>query len=147
MEEFKALEQSENVKRFLENDFFTCYENREKRYIICSCKQSYIPVEKFVESFTEIGKVIIQHNIEKFIFDKRALRAFHQPTMEWYFVEWKQKLLSKGLTKHRKILPKEEWFKKCVEAGKASIMKDYPNLPIESFNIEYYSSIMDCIKN
>lgn len=136
-----------DLELIIENENFNCYLDLEHKCIICEAKVSYIPVENFINTFNNITDYIEKHAITKFIFDKRALRAFHQPTMEWYFVEWKKKLMQLGLTQHRKILPQEKWFQKCVEAGRESIMKDNPNFPIHQIDIQYFQSIKECIDN
>jgi len=65
--------------------------NRTRKIIICELLADYVPIEDFKEAFLEIGELVKTGGFEKFIFDKRALRAFHQPTMEWYFIHWKKR--------------------------------------------------------
>ena len=130
----------------MQNEFFKCSRDEEDDFLICETRTTYLPVEEFVEFFESMTPLIKQHRIKKFIFDKRSLRAFHQPTMEWYFVEWKQKLIDFGLTVHRKILPDECWFQKAVEAGRSSIEKSHLEFPFDKLDIQYFDSIEDCIR-
>jgi hypothetical protein len=106
-----------------------------------------VSIEVFQSSFLECSKIIADQGIRKFIFDKRSLRAFHQPSMEWYFVVWKQEMYHKwDLRQHRKILPVESWFQKCVEAGRSQIEQKYPNHIFNDLDIRYTSSIDEALR-
>ena len=75
--------------------------NPDKGIVICELLADYIPIEDFKETFNQIGEKVKAGKYEKFIFDKRSLRAFHQPTMEWYFIHWKKDMLAYGVKTHR----------------------------------------------
>lgn len=124
-------------------DFADVYHN--EAIFLCVAKSPYMPIEAFRATFDKITEEIEKlGKIEKFIFDKRALRSFHQPSMEWYFTDWKMDLYNKfGLTKHRKILPNEKWFHKCVEAGKHQIYEDHPDLDFTLLDVQYFDSISE----
>jgi len=134
-------------------DFDLAFETRyakvlvsaSKRMIICELLVDYIPMEDFISIFQRIGEVVKAGFYEKFIFDKRSLRAFHQPTMEWYFIHWKKEMLEYGVTKHRKILPAEKWFEKMVQIAKAQILQNYPDNIIEKLDIQYCDTIEEAI--
>ncbi len=111
--------------------------NRSRKTIICELLTDYVPIEDFKEAFLEIGELVKTGGFEKFIFDKRALRAFHQPTMEWYFIHWKKEMLGYGVKTHRKILPEEKWFEKMVQIAKAQILTQYPDNIIDQLDIAY----------
>lgn len=119
--------------------------NLEKRIIICELLADYIPIEDFKETFAQIGTIVETGDFEKFIFDKRSLRAFHQPTMEWYFIHWKKEMLGFGLKTHRKILPAEKWFEKMVQIAKQQILETYPDNIIDQLDIQYCDSIEEAI--
>jgi len=121
------------------------YANHKKGMIICELMTDYIPIDDFKEVFNEISRIVENGKFEKFIFDKRSLRAFHQPTMEWYFLNWKNKMLEFGLSKHRKILPEEKWFEKMVMIAKDQIIKNNPDNIIHLLDIKYCESIEEAI--
>ena len=135
-------------------DFELAYEERyarvlvsaEKKIVICELPADYIPIEDFKEAFGQIGKIVKGGSFEKFIFDKRSLRAFHQPTMEWYFIHWKKDMLAYGLKTHRKILPAEKWFEKMVQIAKQQILETYPDNIIDQLDIQYCDTIEEAIK-
>lgn len=134
-------------------DFEIAFEERyarvlvsvEKKIIICELLADYIPIEDFQSVFLQIGEIVKAGDFEKFIFDKRSLRAFHQPTMEWYFIHWKKDMLEFGLKTHRKILPAEKWFEKMVQIAKDQILQNYPDNIIDQLDIKYCDSIEEAI--
>lgn len=108
---------------------------------------TYIPIEQFKNAFEELGLLVKSNNIEKLIFDKRSLAVFHQPSMEWYFIEWKEKMFDLGLKIHRKILPNNEVFKHSVKIGRAKIKSIFPDGKYNLMDIAYSESIEDAIEN
>lgn len=136
-----------NYKLAIEKDYGKVFLLPDEKILILELTKEYVPIEEFREIFTETIPLVKEHKIEKFIFDKQNLRVFHQPSMEWYFVEWKKELYELGLIKHRKILPKDQpAFKMAVEAGRAKILAEYPNLIIDKLDIQYKDSIEEAIK-
>lgn len=119
--------------------------NRELKIVICQLTADYIPIEDFKDTFLQIGEIVKSGDFRKFIFDKRSLRAFHQPTMEWYFIHWKKDMLAYGVTIHRKILPDEKWFEKMVQIAKDQILQNYPDHIIDQLDIKYCDSIEEAI--
>ncbi|WP_373492872.1 hypothetical protein [Aquiflexum sp.] len=134
-----------NFELMFEIKYAKVFANQEKGMIICELLTDYIPIDDFKEVFNEISKIVENGKYEKFIFDKRSLRAFHQPSMEWYFLNWKNKMLELGLYKHRKILPEEKWFEKMVMIAKEQIIKNNPDNIIHLLDIKYCNSIEEAI--
>ena len=136
-----------NYKTLISKDFGTVYHLPEKQILICELNKSYVPIEEFKEIFSETVPLIKKLSIKKFIFDKQNLRVFHQPSMEWYFVEWKQEIYKLGMSVHRKILPKNQpAFKLAVEAGHEEIAKKYTDTIIPKLDIKYKESIEKAIE-
>lgn len=135
-----------DLKTITENNYAKTYLDKDLSLILMEVKAPYIPIETFMALFNELSPLIKQHGIKKFIFDKRKMTTFHQPSMEWYFIEWKQKMYEYGLSVHRKILPDADWFAKCVEAGRAQILKDYPDNIIHKLDIRYCKSVAEAIE-
>ncbi|MBI1288964.1 MAG: hypothetical protein GC178_15460 [Flavobacteriales bacterium] len=103
----------------------------------------YIPMDEFMSGFNKATEMIKDEGLKNLIFDKRALRAFHQPSMEWYFVQWKPKVRDLGLKNHFKILPEEDWFRSCVEAGKNEIRQRYPENLLSGITITYTETVAE----
>jgi hypothetical protein len=112
---------------------------------VVQATSNYIPIEQFKEIFNFIGKLVTQEGIKKLVFDKRELTVFHQPSMEWYFVEWKEQMFDKGLTVHRKILPADPVFRQSVKIGREKINKTYPKGKFHTMDISYSESLEDAI--
>ncbi|WP_246255564.1 hypothetical protein [Cyclobacterium plantarum] len=113
--------------------------------IVCELLVDYVPIEDFKETFHKISAIIRKGKFHKFIFDKRALRAFHQPSMEWYFLDWKKEMYAEGITVHRKILPPEKWFEKMVMIAKKEILEKNPGNIIDNLDIKYCDSLEEAI--
>ncbi|MBC8111063.1 MAG: hypothetical protein H7Y04_08400 [Verrucomicrobia bacterium] len=114
--------------------------------LLVAATATYIPIDQFKVIFHEIGKIVEKDKITKLIFDKRQLTVFHQPSMEWYFVEWKEKMFDLGLTKHVKILPDDEIFRQSVKIGRNKINETFPNGKFHQMDILYAESIEQAIK-
>lgn len=125
--------------------FSRIYYNEDLKTIICELKAEYVPIEHFKDTFYKISELVEAGNNHKFIFDKRSLRAFHQPSMEWYFVVWKKEMYEKGLKIHRKILPPEPWFRKSVAIAKEQISREHHELIIDKLDIRYCETIEEAI--
>lgn len=106
---------------------------------------TYIPIEQFKEAFQFIGELVVREKITKLVFDKRKLTVFHQPSMEWYFTEWKEKMFAHGLNRHRKILPKDEVFRQSVKIGRDKINKANPNGKFHQMDIGYAETLEEAI--
>ncbi|MCS7004611.1 MAG: hypothetical protein NZM38_04715 [Cytophagales bacterium] len=132
----------------VEKDYGKLFILPEKSIIICELTKQYVPIEEFREIFSLAIPLIEKYQIKKFIFDKQNLRVFHQPSMEWYFIHWKQEVYKKGLSIHRKILPKNQpVFEAAVAAGRAKIQAEYPNTIIHLLDIKYSNSIEEAIES
>lgn len=102
---------------------------------------TYIPIEAFKEVFNSMGNFVVKRKLTTLIFDKRSLKVFHQPSMEWYFVEWKSEMAVHGLVNHFKILPDDLVFCQSVKLGREQINKKYPTAKFRELNIQYATSV------
>lgn len=113
---------------------------------VIEATRSYIPIEQFKEIFLTTGKLVKEKKLTRLIFDKRELSVFHQPSMEWYFVEWKEKMFELGLKTHIKILPNDEVFRQSVEIGRDKINKSNPNGKFHIMDIRYAETLDEAIR-
>lgn len=137
-------EHIENQELLFENAFGEVYKVCEKVALV-KAKGAYIPIEDFKEIFMEAGEAVSKHGFEKLIFDKRNLKVFHQPSMVWYFVHWKEIMFELGLKTHRKILPKDPVFRECVKLGRENLEKEYPDAKFHQMDIQYRFSVEEAI--
>lgn len=96
--------------------------------------------------FEDSIDIIKSHGLQKTVFDKRALKVFHQPSMTWYFTEWKEKQYALGVTKHIKILPNDFVFKNSDKIGRAKIDADFPNAKYHRTEILYRENIFEALE-
>jgi hypothetical protein len=114
---------------------------------VVEATSSYIPIEQFREIFTHVGDLVKVFGITKLVFDKRKLTVFHQPSMEWYFVDWKEKMFDLGLKQHRKILPDDNIFRESVKIGRERINRAYPDGKFHQMDIRYAATLEEAIGN
>lgn len=132
---------SESMDLFYQNESTILYFNARLKIGMCEVIAPYIPMAQFMDVFNRATEMIREHGLRHFIFDKRSLRTFHQPSMEWYFVEWKPVVRDMGMADHFKILPNEPWFHRCVEAGRNDILKSYPEGLLDGISVRYVDTV------
>lgn len=113
--------------------------------LLVTATATYIPIDQFKSIFNEIAHWVQRYNIQKLIFDKRQLTVFHQPSMEWYFVDWKERMFNVGLTRHVKILPRDEVFRQSVKIGRNKINEAFPNGKFHTMEILYAETLEEAI--
>ena len=121
--------------------YSSLYYNANLELVLCIADVEYIPIENFKSIFLAISELIEKYAVKHLLFDKRNLRTFHQPSMEWYFAIWKPLMKDKGLVNHYKILPDLEWFVQAVNAGKHEILKKYTANILNGIRITYVDTI------
>ncbi len=128
------------------NEYATGYSSPEKKIIACVLNKDYIPITRFKEVFEMLGDEIKSGSYEKFVFDKTKLRTFHQPSMKWYFTEWKTEMINYGVSKHFKVLPELDYFKKAVEAARKPLLAKFPKEILSKLRIEYFETIEEAVE-
>lgn len=113
---------------------------------VVTATSRYIPMSEFQEIFNFVGELVEKEKITKLVFDKTALTLFHQPSMEWYFTVWKEKMYDLGLKVHRKVLPDDEVFRQSVAAGRKFIESKYPNGKYHVMDIQYAATLKEAIE-
>lgn len=115
--------------------------------LVVAATGSYITIEEFKSIFNYIGTLVKENKFKKLVFDKTKLNVFHQPSMEWYFVEWKEQMFELGLKTHRKILPADKVFIQSVKIGREQIAEKYPKGKFHEMDIQYSESLNEAIKS
>ena len=113
--------------------------------VVIEATNTYLPIGEFKKVFGKAEQVIQKQAIQKTVFDKRKLTVFHQPSMEWYFVTWKESLFDLGTRTHRKLLPDDFAFRQSVKIGRAKIRTKYPELRTDQMDIQYTESLEEAI--
>jgi hypothetical protein len=135
----------EGFTKVFESEFARCYVAPERGIVLCNMKVGYVPILNFKETFHVLAEEVMKGGFTKFVFDKSSLKTFHQPSMKWYFTEWKTKMLEYGLHKHFKVLPEIDWFKKSVEAARKPLLKQFPDEVLSKLRIEYFDTVQQAI--
>lgn len=116
-----------------------------KPVAVIEATSNYIPIEEFQDLFNKAGEIIKENGVTKLVFDKRKLTVFHQPSMEWYFTDWKEHMFDAGLKTHRKILPNNTVFQESVRIGREKIDDENPNLRYHKMDIQYKNTLQEAI--
>ncbi len=119
----------------------TIYYNPASAIALVVTMVNFIPMEQFKATFEKVYEAVEKHQLRQVIFDKRSLTIFHQPSMEWYYTEWKARLYNKqGVSMHGKILPKDEPFRQSVHNARKKILQNTPSAELQLLNITYYEN-------
>jgi hypothetical protein len=138
-------QQNRDTEILWEDEFTLIADCMSKSMGIAQAKKEYIPIENFKTAFSKAKELTEQKEWNSFLFDKSKLNVFHQPSMEWYYTEWKQDLIKLGLSTHYKILPREAWFKASVEAGIKDIKSKYTEVDFSAFTVKYIDSLEEVL--
>lgn len=134
--QLKLISNSKSTSIFIDN---------YSKSLIIKSTGNYIPIEEFKEVFNSTVLICKENSLIKTIFDKRSLKVFHQLSMEWYFIEWKDMLFNVGIKKHIKILPDDFVFKSSVKIGREKIDENYPKAKYHQTNIIYAKNIEEAL--
>jgi hypothetical protein len=117
----------------------------DKQTVVLKILTAYVPIENFKEAMYQIEDFAEQNPVKKMILDKSPLRIFHQPSMEWYHVVWKENMYKKGLSVYRKILPDDKLFEESVKIGRERIIKENPGFNINKYDIQYCKNLQEAL--
>lgn len=122
------------------------YLENQGNILIVEAIRSYILIEEFQKIFDKVNELITQYQVTKLVFDKRKLKVFHQPSMEWYFISWKDEAYNIGLRTIRKILPDDQVFRQSVKIGVSKIKTENPEAKFNLMDIQYSETLEDALK-
>lgn len=134
------------LRHYYESESALVSYNPEKGIALCETTASFLPIGEFKVLFTKISELVNRERINKFIFDKRSLRTFHQPSMEWYYLVWKEEMYFAGLRVHRKLLPEDKIFRECVRLGHEKINREHPSNISHLLDIRYVESLDEAFR-
>ncbi|MBC7920417.1 MAG: hypothetical protein H7Z75_04935 [Ferruginibacter sp.] len=130
---------------YFENQYFAVSHLRAENAVFCRVKTSYVPMMDFQVAFNHIGELVEREKIGRMIFDKSNLITFHQPSMEWYHVHWKERMYQHGLKTYWKVLPKNDFFVQSVKIGRDKIRKNNPSFDFDKYDIRYFDRLEDAL--
>lgn len=133
---------------FQKNPLAEIHYHKDLQLAIVITIANFVPFQDFKALFVQVGEVVEKHSLRKILFDKRSLTIFHQPSMEWYYLEWKVQMLHhQGIREHGKILPKDDLFRKSVEKAREKIFIDNPTHPVHELKFAYFEDFQEALEN
>jgi hypothetical protein len=135
------------VRRFQKADVCTIAAHPDK--VVVRAMAPYIPLRMFQEIFAHVAGMeqVRAGQVTTVVFDKRKLMYFHQPSMEWYFLDWKATMSTYGVTRHRKLLPVYAAFRAAAGLGREAIFRDYPAATFQQLDIRYAESLREALES
>lgn len=132
-------------ERFTErygDEYGKVYTCNDSNILLCELLQPYIPIDHFMNLLKQQMTLMEMYGCDKFIIDGRAIRGFHQPSMEWFYLTWKVEAYKRfGLEKHRQLFTDEEWFLKCIDAAQDQIKRKDPGSIVHTLDLKRCESL------
>ncbi len=142
-----TITQPEGLLKIADAKVASLYYAAHQQAVVIVTKVEYISMDQFRELFSSVTSLIHIKRVQKLIFDKRSMKVFHQPSMEWYYTDWKTKMLANyGLRNHYKLLPNDMLFRKSVDIGRAKIQNAAPEGSLlKELNIRYFETLEEAL--
>ena len=148
MEVIKLEDLNYKFQLHYETRYTKIFSESECKVILIQVVNHFIPIDEFKKIFNNSTEIIKSEKLNKVVFDKRKMNVFHQPSMEWYFIEWKAELAEKyQVVTHRKILPEDNLFIQSVKIARKKLDETYPDAKYKKLDIQYMESLEEAIKN
>lgn len=111
-------------------------------------KANFIPMKSFQLLFNQVKELAAEQTVARVLFDKRSLTIFHQPSMEWYYLQWKDYMIKEySLLEHGKILPKDDLFRQSVKQAREKIFSNNPLHGISRIDLLYFESLAEALQH
>ncbi len=113
--------------------------------IVVKATSAHIPKTHFQEMFIAIGQLISGAGYKKLICDLSNIQFYHEPTFDWYFMVWKERMFYLGLRTHRIILPLNDLIRDGVELSRQRSCEAFPGEKYWQLDIQYAESVDEAI--
>ncbi len=114
---------------------------------IVSIHGAFIPMTDYQQTLEKLGELVRQEKVHKLIVDAQQLVAYHQPSVEWSFLNWKREMRNHGLTSYRYVLPNGGEYRKNLENGIRKIRRDHPNMEVlDRMDLTYCHSLEEAVE-
>ena len=114
---------------------------------IVSIHGAYIPMTDYQQTLEKLGELVKQEKVQKLIVDARQLVAYHQPSVEWSFLNWKQEMRTHGLNSYRYVLPNTGEYRRNLEHGIQKIRREHPNTDVlDRMDMAYCRSLEEAVE-
>lgn len=113
--------------------------------IVIKATSAHIPKTQFQEMFIAIGQLISKGGYKKLICDLSNIHFYHEPTFDWYFMVWKERMFYHGLRTHRIILPLNDLIRDGVELARQRSYEVFPGGKYWQLDLQYAESIDEAV--
>jgi hypothetical protein len=119
--------------------------NTELKLLLCTATAAYIPMAEFMDVFEKAGEIIKREHITRCVYDERNLVAFHQPSMEWFYLVWMERMYKQGLSAYRRLPPDDKYFEQQMNRARKKILQENPWFNFEKYDILYCKTLEEAI--
>lgn len=114
---------------------------------IVSIHGAFIPMTDYQQTLEKLGELVRQEKVQKLIVDARQLLAYHQPSVEWSFLNWKRQMHEHGLNRYRYILSSTGEYRKNLENGLQKIRREHPEPTVlDQMDLAYCQSLEEAVE-
>jgi hypothetical protein len=113
--------------------------------IVIKATSGHIPKTQFQEMFIAIGQLISKEGYNKLVCDLSNIQFYHEPTFDWYFMVWKERMFYYGLRTHRIILPLNDLIRDGVELARQRAYEAFPGEKYWQPDLQYAESIDEAV--
>jgi len=107
---------------------------------------AFIPLTDYQDTLEKLGELVEQEKVHKMIVDAQQLVAYHQPSVEWSFLNWKQEMQSHGLKSYRYVLSDSGEYRKMLENGLSKIRREHPETQLDRMDVAYCRSMEEAVE-
>ncbi len=114
---------------------------------IVSIHGAFIPMTDYQQTLEKLGELVKQEKVQKLIVDARQLLAYHQPSLEWSFLNWKREMQRHGLMRYRYVLANTGDYRRNMENGILKMRREHPETELlDRMDLAYCRSVEEAVE-
>lgn len=128
------------------DQYTTVYFLSVQKIAIVKVHNAFVPMSNYREALGRISGFAEKRQINKVIIDAQKLVAYHRPSVEWSFTNWKQQAFKHGLSIYCYVLPTNEEYQKKLKNEIFRINNTNPELGfLKQIQISFCESLDEAI--
>ncbi|MDJ1499073.1 hypothetical protein [Xanthocytophaga agilis] len=128
------------------DQYTTVYFLLVQKIAIVKVHNAFVPMSNYREALRQIAGFAEQRQINKLIIDAQNLVAYHRPSVEWSFTDWKRQAFNHGLSVYCYVLPRNEEYQKKLKNEIHRIKNANPDLGfLKQIRISFCDSLDEAV--
>jgi hypothetical protein len=108
---------------------------------------AFIPMTDYQAALDKLSELVQQDKVQKLVVDAPKLVAYHQPSVEWSFVNWKKRMEPHGLRQYRYVLPDSGEYRRSLQDGLRKIGREHPDTGIDRLDLAYCRTLDEAVED